>query len=464
MSDDEFEQQGETQGGGEGLFDDGEGEGEGEEVKAEHQAMEEDEGLGMTQEDAGDMFGGDLDVRGEVMGDEQDDDAGAAAAGGGGGGRLKKLGKGKKDRGEKEKKEKKKKEKEVRSKRKKETPEEKEERRQKRREEWVAKGGKEEDFIDDDGAGSFDEEDVVRVEGGIDSENDQSSGGINSEVEREEGRGGKGSEPEKKTHIQQTLDRIKQAKKKKRNETEEDRERMKSYVDAVTKKMVDAITEDENAVASGRPAIAKLSLVDEACAVIAKRNLQAIFVDNSIAGVLGRWLAPAVDAQDRMVLPNVKVRTKVLSLLKILPLETDQISTSEVGRRVADLWRFEDDAGNRDLVQQLVIKWSKPVLQQHAERFKKRRLEDEGLEQEQEEDDLEQARKKVRQDMQDEYADEEAKEKRIHPRLAVAPARNFRAAVRSDHIEVKKKSAKEKDASASHKITKRLLDLKRNKP
>jgi len=124
--------------------------------------------------------------------------------------------------------------------------------------------------------------------------------------------------------------------------------------------------EDAELNRQSMPAINKLKLLPTLCQVMAKRPLQAEFLDRGILSVLKNWLEPLPDQS----LPNSTLRTALLNILAKLPIDTgdserrEQLKNSGLGRVVKFLSRSEEETGaNKRLAKALVDEWSRPLFQ-----------------------------------------------------------------------------------------------------
>ncbi len=152
-------------------------------------------------------------------------------------------------------------------------------------------------------------------------------------------------------------------KKKKKEKTAEE---VKDMVIDLLTKMEMAAGKDEKSNQEQKPCIAKLGLMNMVYEQLTKRKYQAKYLDHGVLGVLKEWLKPMPDGS----LPNVLVRTKVLSILEALPINLElpdrkeQLRSSQLGKLVMFLSKVPDETpDNRKRATQLVQRWARPIFE-----------------------------------------------------------------------------------------------------
>ncbi|KAH8583892.1 IWS1 transcription factor [Cryptosporidium sp. chipmunk genotype I] len=187
-------------------------------------------------------------------------------------------------------------------------------------------------FIVDDGSSDFDEDDVIRVEGGIKSSDDEydekNSGdfieGTNLNVNKNSV-GRRFSETEIRTEIRQFIQLMK-----------------------------DAANKDEIAYLDGKVAISKLKMIDEVCRRVSMNNLLNYFVSEGVLDVLSQWLSPFNDG----TLPNLSIRNKILKLINSIPLGEEDITSTELGKTLCKLWKNPTETiENKQIIRTLIQRW-----------------------------------------------------------------------------------------------------------
>jgi transcription factor SPN1 len=105
--------------------------------------------------------------------------------------------------------------------------------------------------------------------------------------------------------------------------------------------------------------------------VLAMAKLHGELLDAGLLGVLKAWIEPMPDG----TLPNSKIRSSVLNMLTRLPVDCsyedrkEQLKRSGMGRIVMFLSKLPDELpANRRTAQQLVEKWSRPILAPRRDR------------------------------------------------------------------------------------------------
>ncbi|KAF9612373.1 hypothetical protein IFM89_039200 [Coptis chinensis] len=114
--------------------------------------------------------------------------------------------------------------------------------------------------------------------------------------------------------------------------------------------------------------------------VIWKRKpLQHEFLDHGVLTLLKNWLEPLPDGS----IPNIVIRTAILEILTdyLIDLEQfdrrEQLKKSGIGKVIMFLLKFgEESNNNRRLAQNLVNKWSRPIVKNTTARYADVRRED----------------------------------------------------------------------------------------
>lgn len=195
------------------------------------------------------------------------------------------------------------------------------------------------DLIVDDGSSDFDEDDIIRVEGGIKSSDD--------EYDEKVG----GNYTDNKLNVNKNL------AGRKLSETE-----ILSEIRQFIQLMKDAARKDEIAYSGGMVAISKLKMVDEVCRRVSMNNLSSYFISEGVLDVLSQWISPFNDD----TLPNLSIRTKILKLISSIPLGEEDITSTELGKTLCKLWKNSAETiENRQIIRTLIQRWvrliSKPI-------------------------------------------------------------------------------------------------------
>lgn len=188
------------------------------------------------------------------------------------------------------------------------------------------------DFIVEDGSSDFDEDDIIRVEGGIKSSDDECDEKISNDF------------------IEDTsLNVQKNSLGRKFSETE-----VRTEIREFIQLMKDAANKDEIAYSDGKVAISKLKMIDEVCKRVSMNNLSNYFISEGVLDVLSQWLSPFKDG----TLPNLSIRNKILKLISNIPLGEEDITSTELGKTLCKLWKNSAETiENRQIIRTLIQRW-----------------------------------------------------------------------------------------------------------
>lgn len=146
-------------------------------------------------------------------------------------------------------------------------------------------------------------------------------------------------------------------KKKRRGEMTEDE--ASAFVQGMIRRMNVAADEDLEAVATKRPGLAKLTLLDEALGEIAKPKWVLWFLREGVCQALERWLTPPPGT----TIPNLTVRTRILQLLRRVPIHGTNLQGTELGVRLIALWKSsEETEENRSAIREIVQTVLRPIF------------------------------------------------------------------------------------------------------
>lgn len=130
-------------------------------------------------------------------------------------------------------------------------------------------------------------------------------------------------------------------------------------------RMRDAAEEDDRARSEGRPAVAKLKLLNEACAEIGKPKWMHWYLREGVCDILARWLMILPGG----TLPNMTIRTRMLQLMHKIPISIEHLHGTELGVRLVQLWHSSEELEeNRALIRSLVQLLLRPVFGLHIPR------------------------------------------------------------------------------------------------
>jgi hypothetical protein len=117
---------------------------------------------------------------------------------------------------------------------------------------------------------------------------------------------------------------------------------------------------DEESISRDKPAVARIKMLDEVIAQLAKKQVASRLIDNGVLRVLREWLSPHEDGS----LPNIRFRTMLYKAIDALQISTDDLERSEgLGKLMMDYWRHPDETPeNKKLLASMLEKWMRPML------------------------------------------------------------------------------------------------------
>lgn len=196
-------------------------------------------------------------------------------------------------------------------------------------------------FIVEDDSSGYDEDDIIRVEGGIKSSDD----------EYDEKIGGNYIESK-------NLNMNKNSVGRKLSETE-----IRTEIRQFIQLMKDAANKDEVAYSDGKVAISKLKMIDEVCRKVSMSNLSNYFISEGVLDILSQWLSPFNDGS----LPNLSIRNKILKLISGIPLREEDVTSTELGKTLCKLWKNPAETiENRQIIRTLIQRWVRLISKTRA--------------------------------------------------------------------------------------------------
>ncbi|RKP14013.1 hypothetical protein BJ684DRAFT_15631 [Piptocephalis cylindrospora] len=128
----------------------------------------------------------------------------------------------------------------------------------------------------------------------------------------------------------------------------------------VVEKMQEAADQDERSVQAGKPATEKLLLLEIVVRAGRKAYLHPALMDAGIVKAIKDWLEP--NSKTR-ALPTMDVQSEMMHLLDELPVETDHLHGSGIGRLIKFYATYRKVSSSiRVLAEKLIAKWSRPIL------------------------------------------------------------------------------------------------------
>ncbi|CAA7050900.1 unnamed protein product [Microthlaspi erraticum] len=166
-----------------------------------------------------------------------------------------------------------------------------------------------------------------------------------------------------KASVDDEIDRLFKLGRKKKKE-EKSKAEIAMQVEQVMAELEIAVEDDVELNKQGKPAINKLMKLPLLTGSLSKKQLQAEFLDHGLLNLLKSWLEPLPDGS----LPNINIRTAVLTLLNDLCLRLDEDSgrkqfvKSRIGMVITFLSKSaEETTPNRRLANDLINKWGHAI-------------------------------------------------------------------------------------------------------
>lgn len=123
--------------------------------------------------------------------------------------------------------------------------------------------------------------------------------------------------------------------------------------------MEDAAIEDNESIENGQAALAKHKLLSTALEMLNKKHLHEVLLDAGILSAIRLWLEPLPNR----ILPADRLRKSLLDVLKLMPIETDHLRESGIGRIVMFFARRAQETPEiQRLAKELVARWSRPLV------------------------------------------------------------------------------------------------------
>ncbi|KAF9180651.1 Transcription factor iws1 [Haplosporangium sp. Z 767] len=126
-------------------------------------------------------------------------------------------------------------------------------------------------------------------------------------------------------------------------------------------KMREAAFADIDSKLKNTSALAKVRMLESVKRQLNKSHVHNIFMDNGILEAMKLWLEPLQDAS----LPSLDIIQEFLDILDVLPITTDHLVSSGVGRVVYFYTKVDDSRVTPSIKRKahtLVDKWSRPII------------------------------------------------------------------------------------------------------
>lgn len=135
---------------------------------------------------------------------------------------------------------------------------------------------------------------------------------------------------------------------------------------AFLERMMKARDDDLKSFKKGQPALEKIKMLREVEMMMTKVQHREYLLDNMLLPVFRAWLDTLPDG----TLPNVQVRTTLLTILYELRIDEDWVERLEgsrgLGKVIHFLSRNEDYEPNRRLAEKTMMKWARPVYNMNS--------------------------------------------------------------------------------------------------
>ncbi|KAJ1917860.1 Transcription factor iws1 [Mycoemilia scoparia] len=134
---------------------------------------------------------------------------------------------------------------------------------------------------------------------------------------------------------------------------------MDEVVQQFKDQMIKACERDHEDHQDRLPAIHKIQMLPLVNKELNKPDLYEVYLDNSILTAFRMWLEPFDDGS----LPSIDIQSTLLELMLKMPIGTDHLRSSGVGKIVLFLSKCPRiSIKNRRMAEQLVRNWSRPIL------------------------------------------------------------------------------------------------------
>lgn len=173
------------------------------------------------------------------------------------------------------------------------------------------------------------------------------------------------AKPEKpKTEFQKALEANKAMRRPRRKDA--DPAKVESECVLFLEKMMKVRDDDIKAYRSGKPALNKLMMIRDVELMCMKVSHREQLMDNMLLAIIKAWLDPMPDG----ALPNVDIRTSLLTILSDMKVDADWVerleSSQGLGRVIHFLSCKDPHEPNKRLASKLMMRWARPVYQSNA--------------------------------------------------------------------------------------------------
>ncbi|ORY97267.1 hypothetical protein BCR43DRAFT_456212 [Syncephalastrum racemosum] len=167
-------------------------------------------------------------------------------------------------------------------------------------------------------------------------------------------------------------DALKGPKKKRKRADEEDLENsLDEELMNLREKMIKVADDDKEANMERKPAVGKLNMLQEVTILLTNKRAQDSILDNQLLSAIRMWLEPLPDNS----LPSIDIQNELFDVLNTLPIGSDHLRESGVGKIVYFYQRSpRTNPRVKRKAEQLIAKWSRMVIKRSAN-YRERRHE-----------------------------------------------------------------------------------------
>jgi transcription factor SPN1 len=123
--------------------------------------------------------------------------------------------------------------------------------------------------------------------------------------------------------------------------------------------MANALEEDLESNHRQQPALAKLRLLPQVTSLLEKSYLHELILDHEVLSLMRQWLEPLADGS----LPSLDIRRSFVDALFKLPITSDHLRESRIGRVIMFMYKCEKELPElRKKCGDLIGLWTRPFL------------------------------------------------------------------------------------------------------
>jgi len=174
--------------------------------------------------------------------------------------------------------------------------------------------------------------------------------------------GGEGSKSKGDDPLSKTLDAMQKAKQKTKELNDEQKAQMATNIMQLMDK---AYKDDELLREQGKPAVNKLMLLTQVQHVCNLKPIQFSLLEYDILTSLNMWMQPIDNGKN---LPALSLRLSLYEILLGLPVQSDHLKKSGIGKTVLALRRHKlETAANKKILKAIMEKWSRFIFNKSAD-------------------------------------------------------------------------------------------------